>query len=56
MKKYTPRAEVMVRVLEGLHERHGGTQAYLLQAGVAPEDIARLRERLVGSSEGPALP
>ena len=42
-----PRAEVILEVLEHLDARYGGAAAYLLAAGVAPEDLARLRERLV---------
>ena len=45
---YAPRAEVMIEVLDDLDRRYGGVEAYLLRAGVTPEDIARLRERLVG--------
>ena len=30
-----------------LAERYGGTERYLLDAGVNPEDLARVRERLV---------
>ena len=42
-----PRAEVILEVLEHLDARYGGAAAYLLAAGVAPENLARLRERLV---------
>jgi protein-tyrosine phosphatase len=47
LSKYSPRAEVMMEVLERLVQRYGGAEPYLLQAGVAPEDIARLRGRLL---------
>ena len=47
LSKYSPRAEVMVEVLERLDQRYGGVEPYLLQAGVAPQEIARLRERLL---------
>jgi protein-tyrosine phosphatase len=50
LEKISPRAEVMLEVLERLHERYGRTEAFLLQAGVAPEDIFRLRERLLPSA------
>lgn len=45
--KFTPRAEVMEDVLDHLDERYGGVEAYLLEAGVTPEEIRRLRARLV---------
>ncbi|HLJ69285.1 MAG TPA: tyrosine-protein phosphatase [Chloroflexota bacterium] len=41
------RADVMLEVLQYLHERHGGVEAYLLEAGVSAADIQRLRERLL---------
>ncbi len=47
LSKYSPRAEVMMEVLERLDQRYGGVEPYLLQAGLAPQDIARLRERLL---------
>ena len=47
LSKYSPRAEVMMEVLERLVQRYGGAEPYLLQSGVAPEDIARLRGRLL---------
>lgn len=50
LAKYSPRAEIMLEVLERLHERYGGAEAYLIQAGVSPENIARLRERLLPST------
>jgi protein-tyrosine phosphatase len=44
---FTPRAEVMLEVLVHLDERYGGVESYLLQAGVSPRDIERLRARLI---------
>ena len=41
------RAEVMQAVLEHLDERYGGAEGYLREAGVSPEAILRLRERLL---------
>ena len=40
------RAEVMREVLDHLEARHGGVEAYLLAAGVGPDDLVRLRGRL----------
>jgi protein-tyrosine phosphatase len=40
------RAEVMHEVLAHLERTYGGVEAYLIAAGVAPEDLARIRERL----------
>jgi protein-tyrosine phosphatase len=47
LSKYSPRAEVMVEVLDRLDQRYGAIESYLLQAGVAPQEIARLREKLL---------
>jgi protein-tyrosine phosphatase len=47
LRRFTPTAEVMSAVLGHLTERYGGVEAYLLQAGVAPDDLARLRARLL---------
>jgi len=47
LSKYSPRAEVMMEVLERLDQRYGEAEPYLLHAGVAPQDISRLRERLL---------
>jgi protein-tyrosine phosphatase len=47
--KYWPLAEVMIETLAHLDERCGGTERYLLHAGVTPDAIARLRERLLGA-------
>jgi protein-tyrosine phosphatase len=45
--RYAPTAEVMREVLAGLDERHGGVEAYLLEAGVSRDDLDRLRHRLL---------
>ena len=45
--KYEPTAEVMLDVLDRLEAQHGGVEAYLSAAGVAAEDLARLKDRLV---------
>ena len=42
------KAEVMHEVLQHLHRRYGGVEAYLLAAGVPPEALVRIRERLMG--------
>jgi protein tyrosine/serine phosphatase len=47
-----PRREAMLDTLAYLRERHGGAEAYLLNAGVARAKIARLRQRLVESNDG----
>ena len=47
-----PRADVMQAVLAYLDERYRGTELYLRQAGVAPEAIVRLRERLLPPATG----
>jgi protein-tyrosine phosphatase len=47
LARYAPTAEVMLEVLQKLTERYGGVEAYLLEAGVSPEDLDRLRERLL---------
>jgi protein-tyrosine phosphatase len=43
---YSPTAEVMIETLDHLASRYGGVQPYLLDAGVSPDDIARIRRRL----------
>jgi protein-tyrosine phosphatase len=40
--------ELITRALEHLERRHGGAEHYLLESGVAPASLARLRERLAG--------
>jgi protein tyrosine/serine phosphatase len=47
--RYAPTAEVMLAVLAGLDERHGGVEAYLLEAGVPGDDLDRLRDRLTAT-------
>jgi protein-tyrosine phosphatase len=46
LRRFAPTAKVMLAVLDHLTERYGGVEAYLLQAGVAPEDLTRVRARL----------
>jgi protein tyrosine/serine phosphatase len=48
------RAEVMHEVLDHLEARHGGVEAYLLAAGVGPDDLERIRARLLAAGEGEA--
>jgi protein-tyrosine phosphatase len=48
LARFAPTVEVMLEVLHHLAERYGGVEAYLLQVGVAPDDLARLRARLLG--------
>jgi protein-tyrosine phosphatase len=38
--------ETMLGILEHIDARHGGAERYLLAAGVAPADVARLRRRV----------
>jgi protein-tyrosine phosphatase len=45
--RYAATAEVMLEVLQGLRQRYGGVEAYLRHAGVAADDLARLRARLL---------
>src|SRR6266508_3687335 len=45
--RYAPTAEVMQQVLDRLRQRYGGVEAYLRQAGVAADDLARLGARLL---------
>jgi protein-tyrosine phosphatase len=53
LARYAPTAEVMLEVLEGLGERHGGVEPYLRSTGLGQDDLDRLRDRLVGGA-GPA--
>ena len=55
LARFAPTAEVMLEVLAGLERRYGGVEGYLLAAGVAPADLARLRERLL-APPGQAAP
>jgi protein-tyrosine phosphatase len=50
--RYAPTAEVMLAVLAGLTERHGGVEPYLLEAGVSRADLERLRERMLAPPAG----
>lgn len=43
-----PDEEVMQEFLDGLEERHGGAEAWLLSVGVSRETVTRLRSVLVG--------
>ena len=52
LARFAPTAEVMAEVLEGLAERHGGVEPYLLGAGVDPGDLERLRRRLLAPAGG----
>jgi protein-tyrosine phosphatase len=45
--KYAPLPEVMIEVLEYLDEQYDGVEWYLLAAGVTPEQVSRLRRRLM---------
>jgi protein-tyrosine phosphatase len=49
--RYAPTAEVMLAVLEGLTERFGGVEPYLLAIGLGRDDLDRLRDRLLGPEE-----
>jgi len=40
-------AETMVRLLEKVRERYGSMQTYAAEAGVRPDTLVRLRERLL---------
>jgi protein-tyrosine phosphatase len=45
--RFAPTAEVMLEVLDQLAHRYGGVEPYLAQAGVTPDDLRRLRDRLL---------
>jgi protein-tyrosine phosphatase len=47
LRRFAPTAAVMLAVLDHLAAWYGGVEAYLLHAGVAPADLARLRTRLL---------
>ena len=51
--RYAPTAEVMLAVLAGLTERHGGVEPYLRSTGLDAGDLERLRDRLVGPAGSP---
>jgi protein-tyrosine phosphatase len=46
IRYFHARPQVMAEVLADLHARFGGAERYLLQAGVRPADLDRLRARL----------
>ena len=46
-EKFRARAEVMLEVLEHIDRRYGSTEAYLLDVGVTPHEIERLRARVL---------
>jgi protein-tyrosine phosphatase len=48
----TPRREAMLETLAHVRQRHGSVEQYLLDGGVTPEQIARIRERLGDPSDG----
>jgi protein tyrosine/serine phosphatase len=47
LARYAATAEVMLEVLRGLDERHGGVEGYLRAAGATPADLERVRARLL---------
>lgn len=47
LAKFEARAEVMIDALDHLDRRYGGVAPYLTTAGVAPDDIASVRRRLL---------
>jgi protein-tyrosine phosphatase len=51
LARYAPTAEVMLGVLNGLQERYGGVEGYLLAAGLTGADLERLRGRLLAPAE-----
>jgi protein-tyrosine phosphatase len=52
LARYAPTAEVMLTVLEGLGERFGGVEPYLLATGLPRDDLDRLRDRLLAPEDG----
>jgi protein-tyrosine phosphatase len=56
LARFAPTAEVMLEVLRGLAERYGGVEGYLLQVGVSPADLDRLRHRLLAPAAPGAQP
>ncbi|MBI2940549.1 MAG: tyrosine-protein phosphatase [Chloroflexi bacterium] len=53
VERYAPRPEVMHEVLVHLDRHYGGSEAYLREAGIAPADLTRLRDRLVAPPPRP---
>jgi protein-tyrosine phosphatase len=47
LMRFAPTAGVLLEVLDHLNDRYGGVEPYLRQAGVAADDLARLRARLL---------
>jgi protein-tyrosine phosphatase len=47
LARFAPTAEVMLEVLGRLTERYGGVEQYLTEAGVGPDHLRRLRDRLL---------
>jgi protein-tyrosine phosphatase len=56
LARFAPTAEVMLEVLRGLTERHGGVEGYLLRVGVARADLDRIRDRLLAPAAPDAQP
>lgn len=48
LEEQLPRAESMAAVLAHLDDEYGGTIGWLEAAGWTQEEVARLRDRLVG--------
>ena len=52
----TPSREAMLDTLAYVHDRYGSAEQYLLSAGVSPDHLGRIKERLVApGSEGVTL-
>jgi protein-tyrosine phosphatase len=47
LARFAPTAEVMLEVLDQLTRRYGGVEPYLTDAGVTPDQVRRLRDRLL---------
>jgi protein-tyrosine phosphatase len=47
LARFAPTAEVMLEVLDQLTRRYGGVEPYLTGAGVTPDQVRRLRDRLL---------
>lgn len=45
--RWRARPEVMLEVLAHVDERYGGAEGYLLEVGVSPDDLIRLRTRFI---------
>jgi protein-tyrosine phosphatase len=54
--RYAPTAEVMLAVLAKLSDRYGGVEQYLTAAGVGPDHLRRLRDRVLDPSPRAAQP